>query len=81
MKPMSIRQIKQADNKKAWKASVSAIPAPFKAMLDEWGPACPEYDPECFCCVAWAIFNGSTVPTTAEVMNEYSRLNGVWEEV
>jgi hypothetical protein len=28
-----------------------------KQWLKEWGERCPEYEPECPCCVAWRKFD------------------------
>lgn len=33
-----------------------------------WGQDCPDYDPECFICVAWGLFRtNGTMPSDAEV--------------
>ena len=41
------------------------------AMSDEWGTNCPDFDPDCFQCQAWKLYEESNhlhVPTSDEVM-------------
>lgn len=26
-------------------------------MIEEWGPRCPDVDPDCLCCEAWKKFD------------------------
>jgi len=56
--PIAIRGIKR---------KVPKMAMPLANMVDYWGVQCDDFEPECHCCKAWAIFNlTGKVPSEVE---------------